>query len=76
MFVCFYIIYFLVKYLGSVIRQDGRLDEWIKERIGAAGKLFNSIQNIILTKQKIPKDTKVQVYKKVAIPIMTYASET
>jgi hypothetical protein len=37
-----------LEYLGSVLSQDGRLDDEIKETTGAAGKLFNKIKNQFL----------------------------
>lgn len=64
------------KYLGSIFTEDGKIDEEISERAGAAGRLFNSIKTDFLNKKEIPSDVKVEVFKKVAVPTLTYASES
>jgi hypothetical protein len=56
-----------LEYLGSVLSQDGRLDDEIKETTGAAGKLFNKIKNQFLAQGKVPKEIKIETVKKVTI---------
>lgn len=64
------------KYLGTIITGDGRIDEEIRERTAAGGRLFNSIKNSFLGKKEIPKDIRVEIFKKVVTPILIYGAET
>jgi hypothetical protein len=64
------------KYLGVIINKTGNLEAEILERTGKTGKLFNAIRTTFLGNKEIPKEVKVEVVKKVALPILTYASET
>jgi hypothetical protein len=56
-----------LEYLGSVLSQDGRLDDEIKETTGVAGKLFNKIKNQFLAQGEVPKEIKIETVKKVTI---------
>lgn len=42
----------------------------------AADSLLNSIKNILLIENELWKKEKVLIYKKVAIPILTFGSES
>lgn len=64
------------KYLRTMISQDGRLDEAIKERTGAAVRLFRSTKTTFLAKNEIPKGTNVYGFEKVATSILTYEAAT
>lgn len=64
------------KYLGTVISWDGRTDNEIMERTAATGRVFNSIKTTFLGNKDIPKEIRVQIFKKVVIPILTYGSES
>lgn len=64
------------KYLGVIMQEDGKIDSEIEQRIGATGRLYNAIRKTFLEKKEIPKQTKVEIYKKVAVPVLTYSSES
>jgi hypothetical protein len=64
------------KYLGVILSRDGKMDEEIRERTAAAGRLFNAIKTPFLGKKEIPKKTKVEIFRKVAVPVLTYSCES
>ena len=66
----------LFKYLGSVISANGKMDDDIIERIGAASRLFNSIRQPFLNKKEVTKKTKLAVYKSTFVPTLTYGCES
>lgn len=59
----------------SILSEDGRIEEVIKERTTEGGILFNIFKNTFLGKKEIPKDIRVQVFKKVVAPILLYGEE-
>lgn len=64
------------KYLGVWIQENGKLDDEINERVGSTGRLFNSIKSSFLGKKEVPKEAKVEVFKKVVTPILIYGCES
>lgn len=47
-----------IQILGSIISEDGKLEEEMQERITAGGRLFNSTKNTFLWKKTHPKKLK------------------
>lgn len=66
----------LFKYLGAHIHERGIIDCEIRERIAAAGRLFNALQNSFVEKQEVSKETNKMVYKTIFLPTLTYSSES
>lgn len=64
------------KYLGTIIEESGRLDKEMDERMGKAGRIYNTMRSTFLGKREIPKDVKTEVVKKVVRPTILYGSET
>ena len=62
-------------YLGSIITHDGDTEADIKCRIGKAMAIFQKMTNIWRSK-KISTEIKINLYKSIILPIVTYASET
>ena len=64
------------KYLGSTISHDGRVDDEIKNRTAATGRLYHMINKSFLNKKEISKNTKLTVYKTIYMPTLTYGCES
>lgn len=64
------------KYLGSIIESNGRIDKEINERMGKAGRIYNTMKTTFLGKREIPKNIKIEVIKKVVRPTILYSSES
>lgn len=64
------------KYLGAHLNEEGRMEDEIKERIGAAGRFFHAIRNSFIGKKEVSMRAKVTVYKTVFLPIISYSSES
>ncbi|KAI5725714.1 hypothetical protein M8J77_019224 [Diaphorina citri] len=63
------------KYLGSILSQNGKIEEEVTNRIKVAGNFYSSIRSIIWNKH-VPTKCKREIYKTYYIPILTYGSET
>jgi hypothetical protein len=64
------------KYPGTMISEDGKLNNEINFRILTAGRMFYSIKNKFLRKWKVTKETKMVVYKTIYSPVLTYGCES
>jgi hypothetical protein len=63
------------KYLGNMINNDNRYDNCVKERIQAVNRAC--FANLRVFKSKIiSRAAKLQVYKTLIRPIVTYGAET
>jgi F0F1-type ATP synthase alpha subunit len=63
------------KYLGKVINKEGRMSECVKDRIQARNRACAA--NYHMLKSKIIKrPVKMQIYKTLIRPVITYGSET
>jgi hypothetical protein len=62
-------------YLGNIIENKNRNDKCIKERIQAGNKAYYA--NLQMLKSKsISRRSKLQIYKTLIRPIVTYGAET
>lgn len=64
------------KYLGVVIDNTGKQDAEINERIEKSIKLYYAMNSKFLHKKEISRQTKMNVYKAVCRPILTYGCES
>jgi hypothetical protein len=63
------------KYLGNMINNDNRNDNCVKERIQAGNRAY--FANFRILKSKIiSRAAKLQVYKTLIRPVVTYGAET
>jgi hypothetical protein len=63
-------------YLGVIITKDGRIDKEINNRIKKASQIYYKINNTVLGKKEVDPKTKIQIYKSVHIPTLTYGAES
>jgi len=63
------------KYLGNIIENNNRNDRCIKERIQTGNKAYYA--NLQMLKSKIiSRRLKLQIYKTLIRPVVTYGAET
>jgi hypothetical protein len=63
------------KYLGNVINEEGKICECIKDRIQAGNRVY-AANNHMLKSKIIRIAVKMQIYKTLIRPVVTYESET
>jgi hypothetical protein len=59
-----------------VITNDGKIDKDINNRIKKANQIYYEINNTVLGKKGVDLQTKIQIYKSVHIPALTYGAES
>jgi hypothetical protein len=62
-------------YLGSILNADNKINIEIAERIAKGNKAYYANSQIIKSKL-LKKNTKMELYKKMIRPVVTYPSET
>lgn len=65
-----------IDYLGTKISDNGKMNTEILSRTRKATQVFYQLNKTILGKREINTKTKTTIYNAVAVPIMTYGSET
>ena len=63
------------RYLGSELMENGRLDIEISNRIKQGNAFYQSVRNLVWSKE-VPMKCKEVMYKMYYCPILTYAVET
>ena len=63
------------KYLGMTVGKDGKMNEEINQRIGAANRCLFSLISL-LKKRSISRNTKMKVYNTIIRPILIYGCES
>jgi hypothetical protein len=64
-----------LKYLGNVINKEGRIIECVKDRIQAGNRAY-AANHHTLNSKIIRRAVKMQIYKTLVRPVVTYESET
>lgn len=64
------------KYLGVNIAESGRQDKEINDRIEKTMKLYHIMNKTFIGKQEISKETKINVFKSIFRPILTFGCES
>ena len=62
-------------YLGSVINRQGKIEEELKSRLLSANRCYHACKDLLGSKL-IGKKSKLQIYKTVIRPVVTYGCET
>jgi exonuclease III len=63
------------KYLGVEFASDGRLDDELDRRIGAAGAVLRTLYRTVVTKSELSLRTKLAIFRSVYRPTLTYGHE-
>jgi len=63
------------KYLGNVIHEEGRISERVKGRIQEGNRAYAANHHMLKSKI-IKRSAKMQIYKMLIRPVVTYGSET
>ena len=63
-------------YLGSVLQQNGRLDQELSTRIAKASKTFWSLWQSVFADKAINVKVKCKLYKAVVLSVLLYGSES
>jgi hypothetical protein len=62
-------------YLGTVISQDGRIDQEVANRVQKANNAYFQMNNIIFGKRELEMKTKTRIHQSVIAPVL-YGSES
>ena len=62
------------KYLGNVIKEEGRISECVKDRIQTGNRAY-AANHYVLKSKIIKRSVKMQIYKTLIRPVVTYGSE-
>ena len=63
------------KYLGVLFTSEGRTEQEISRRIGAAGAVLQSLRRTVVTKRELSRKAKLSVYRAIFVPTLTYGHE-
>ena len=64
------------KYLGVTFTSDGRHDEALDTRIRKASVVMRALHHLVVMKRELSKKAKLQIFKAVFAPILTYGHES
>jgi hypothetical protein len=62
-------------YLGNIVYNENRISKCIKERIQGGNEAYFA-NNTLFKNKLISRSTKMQIYKTIFRPVVTYGSET
>ena len=63
------------KYLWVLFTSEGRTEQEISRRIGAAGAVLQSLCCSVVTKRELSRKAKLSVYRAIFVPTLTYGHE-
>ena len=62
------------KYLGDLFTSEGRMEQEIGRRIGAAGAVLRSLCRTVVMKRELSRKAKLSIYRSIFVPILTYGN--
>ena len=65
-----------MKYLGVLISSDGSMEKEAETRIGSAARVIGRMNEIVLRRKELSRNTKLKVLNVVIMPILMYGCET
>ncbi|TWW54789.1 hypothetical protein D4764_0289820 [Takifugu flavidus] len=63
------------KYLGVLFTSEGRMEQEINRRIGAASAVMRTLHWSIVVKRELSQKAKLSIYRSIFVPILTYGHE-
>ena len=66
----------VVKYLGGMISEDGRMEEEVRSRIGKAARVIGVLNEPVWKRKELSRRTKLRVYNAIVVPTLMYESKT
>ena len=65
-----------MKYLGTMLDEEGSCEAEVDHRIGAASKVIGAMRKEIIDRRELSKSTKLRVINATVMPTLLYACET
>ncbi|KAM4551690.1 putative transposon-derived protein F52C9.6 isoform 1-T3 [Odontesthes bonariensis] len=63
------------KYLGVLFTSEGRMEQEIDRRIGAASAVMRALHRPVVVKKELSQKAKLSIYRSIYVPILTYGHE-
>ena len=65
-----------IKYLGVLISSDGSMEKEVEARIGSATRVIGGMNEIVLRRKELSRNTKLKVLNAVMMPTLMYGCES
>ncbi|TWW62684.1 Receptor-type tyrosine-protein phosphatase T [Takifugu flavidus] len=63
------------KYFGVLFTSEGRMEQEVNRRIGAASAVMRSLHQSVVVKRELSQKTKLSIYRSIFVPTLTYGHE-
>ncbi|TWW80182.1 hypothetical protein D4764_10G0012120 [Takifugu flavidus] len=63
------------KYLGVLFTSEGRMEQEVDRRIGAASAVMRTLHWSVVMKRKLSQKAKLSIYQSIFVPTLTYGHE-
>ncbi|TWW67270.1 hypothetical protein D4764_02G0003110 [Takifugu flavidus] len=63
------------KYLGVLFTSEGRMEQEIDRRIGAASAVMRTLHRSVVVKRELSQKAKLSIYRSIFVPTLTYGHE-
>ncbi|TWW77392.1 hypothetical protein D4764_12G0007820 [Takifugu flavidus] len=63
------------KYLGVLFTSEGRMEQEINRRIGAASAVMRTLHRSVVVKRELSQKAKLLIYRSIFVPTLTYGHE-
>ncbi|KAK0150407.1 Craniofacial development protein 2 [Merluccius polli] len=63
------------KYLGVLFTSEGRMEQEIDRRIGAASAVMRTLHGSVMVKRELSRKAKLSIYQSIYVPALTYGHE-
>ncbi|TWW67188.1 hypothetical protein D4764_02G0002290 [Takifugu flavidus] len=62
-------------YLGVLFMSEGRMEQEIDRRIGAASAVMRTLHRSVVVKRELSQKAKLSIYRSIFVPTLTYGHE-
>ncbi|TWW59397.1 hypothetical protein D4764_06G0009270 [Takifugu flavidus] len=63
------------KYLGVLFMSEGRMEQEVDRRIGAASAVMRALHRSVVVKRELSRKAKLSIYRSIFVPTLTYGHE-